>query len=316
MIPESAIHHDDKIQVEEVEPPRLFSAAVHPTPNHSNDTFTASSVPDVDLLPSSRTVTVDSANHVGTDSPRRLGRSRTDTMVFSEAFSVAEELSRTGDDGNLLDTSPVTEAQSLVSDHSWPDLRARTEDLDDEDIGDARSEITLTAPLSPPVEALSLISLEDTADVATDTPSEPLQLHPDTPVIETSAEQPVQAVDVDEDSAPATGVVESTPEVDATSSEVLTESARTLPEPELSMVESADENDGSSPLSSEEGPKEAEPGAETDSPPPPFRSLELNEPPSSEPIPPENESDITDEVGGHDGDEVKESGEEAAVASE
>lgn len=331
VIPESAIHHDDKNQSEEVEPPRLFSAAVHPIPNLQHDTLTATTVPDVDQALNSRPRAVDAPNHFGTDSPRRLGRSRTDTMVFSEGFNVAEELSRTGDGDGLLDTSPVAQSQSLASEQPWPDLQTRTEDLDDEDIGDARSDLTLTGSLSPPVEALSLISLEDSAGVATpnevaldDEPSEPSPPAPlsDTSAIETSAEEPVQVVNTPEECAPAdetstSEVVESSPEeVDATSSEALTESTQTLPEPEESVAESVSENDDPIPLSSEEEPKGPESHVESVLPPPPEPSLELNEPPPSEPIPPESESDITDEVGGHDGDEVRESGEEEAVVGE
>lgn len=323
VIPERAIHHDDKGHSEEVEPPRLFSAAVHPTPNLQSDTLTEDAVLDMDQASTSRPRVVDAANQFGTDSPRRLGRNRTDTMVFSEAYSVAEELSKSEEggrsaSGSLLGTSPVVETQSLVSVQSWPDLQTRTEDLDDEDIGDARSESTFAGPLSPPVEELSLISLEDTSGVATqneaaldDTPSESLPQGPpsDAPAIDPGPEEPIQVIDAPEENAP-----EEHAPVDESSTS--TESTQILPGLEESVAESVSENDDPILSFSDKAPTDAEPHAEPELPTSPEPLLELNEPPPSEPIPPESESDITDEVGGPDGDEVREGGEEEAVSSE
>ncbi|KAH0834777.1 Mob1/phocein [Lanmaoa asiatica] len=312
VIPETAIHHDGKGQNEEVEPPRLFSAALHPSLNLQNDTLTADTVPDMDSI--SRPKALDTANQFGTDSPRRLGRSRTDTMVFSEAYHVAEELSKSEDDGrspsvSLLDTSPVAETRSLVSGESWPDLQATTEDLDDEYTGDARSESTLAGPLSPPVEELSLISLEDTSGVTEvsldDASAEPSpQEPPDAPVIESGPEEPIHVVEY------------ASEEADVVASEVLTESTRIVPELEKNVAESVSENDDPIPSSSDTESKGTEPYAESELPPDPEPPLELNEPPPSEPIPPESESDITDEVGGLDGDEARGGGEEEAVVGE
>jgi hypothetical protein len=329
VIPESAIHHDDKSHTEEVDPPRLFSAAVHPTPDPQNDTLVADTVPDVSQISNSRPKAVDAANQLGTDSPRRLGRNRTDTMVFSEAFNVAEELSKSEDGGrspggSLLGNSPMAETQPLVSEQSWHDLHTKTEDLDDEDIGDARSDLTLAGHLSPPVEELSLISLEDTPSVPDAAPVLPLESSPqeppsDAPAIESSPEEPIQVTDAPEEDAPAdepstSEVVESaSEEAHGASSEALTESTQTLPGPEenvAELAESVSDNVDPTPLSSEEEPKDTEPLAESEVPPSPEPVLELNEPPPSEPIPPESESDITDEVGVLDGDEVREGGEE------
>jgi hypothetical protein len=325
VIPESAIHHDDATQTEEAEPPRLFSAAVHPTPNLQNDTLTADAVPDIGLVSNSLPRAVDPANQFGTDSPRRLGRSRTDTMVFSEAYSVAEELPKSeASSGSLLGTSPVAETQSLLPEPSWPDLQTSTEDSDDEDIGDTRSDLTLAAPLSPPVDELPLISLEDTPSVAPpdeaapQSPSEPSQQGPpsDAPAIESGPEESNQVVNPPEENAPTdepsiSEVVESaSEEVDAAASEALTESTQIPPGPEESVAESITENVDPIPLSNDEEPEGTAPPAESEVSPPPQPLLELNEPPPSEPIPPESESDITDEVGGLDGDEVQEGGEE------
>lgn len=328
VIPESAIHHDDKGHTEEVEPPRLFSAAVHPTQSLQNNTITADLVPDVGLISDSRPRAVDTANEFGTDSPRRLGRSRTDTMVFSEAYNVAEELSRSedggrSDSGSLLGTSPIAETQSLVPEPSWPDLQSGTEDSDDEDINDARSDLTLAGPLSPPVEELSLISLEDTSSVATlneavlALPSRPSQEGPppDAPAIESGPEEPIQVVNVPDENASTdepsiSEVVEFPLEEAGAASEALTESTQILPGPEESIPESVSEIVEPIPLSSDEEPKDTGPPAESELPLPPEPLLELNEPPPSEPIPPESESDITDEVGGLVGNEVRVDGEE------
>lgn len=290
----------------------------------------------MDQASTSRPRVVDAANQFGTDSPRRLGRNRTDTMVFSEAYSVAEELSKSedggrSDSGSLLGTSPVVETRSLVSGQSWPDLQTRTEDLDDEDIGDARSESTLAGPLSPPVEELSLISLEDTSSVATpneapldDTPSEPSPQGPppDAPAIESGPEEPIQVIDVPEENTPEENTPEenapeeNAPADESSTSTESTESTQIPPELEESVAESVSENDDSIPSVSDEELKGVEPHAEPELPTSPEPVLELNEPPPSEPIPPESESDITDEVGGLDGDEVREGGEEEAVVGE
>ena len=254
-------------------------------------------------------------------------------MVFSEAFSVAEELSKSEDggrsaSGSLLGDSPMVETQSLVPAQSWPDLHARAEDLDDEEIGDARSDLTLAGHLSPPVEELSLISLEDTPSVPAPNegvpalPSEPSPEGPpcDPPAIESSPEEPIQVADAPEEDAPVdepspSEVVEpASGEENAASSEALTESTQILPGPEESIVESVCENVDPAPLANDEEPKDTEPYAESEMPLPPEPVLELNEPPPSEPIPPESESDITDEVGVLDGDEVREGGEEEVAA--
>ncbi|KAG8216405.1 Mob1/phocein [Butyriboletus roseoflavus] len=324
VIPESAIHHDDKNHNEEVEPPRLFSAAVHPIPNLQHDILTADDcLPDMDQASISRPRVVDAASQFGTDSPRKLGRNRTDTMVFSEAYGVAEELSKNEDgrgsaSGTLLGTSPVTESRSLVSGESWPDLETRTEDLDDEDIGDAHSESTLAGPLSPPVEELSLISLEDTSSVAT--PSEatlddaPSESSPQGPPIESSVEEPIQVIDAPADEfTPSEAVEYTSEEADATASEVLTESAQIPPELEESVAESVSENDDPIPSSTKQQSEGAETHTDFELPSSSMPLLELNEPPPSEPIPPECESDITDEVGGLDGNEVGVGGEEAPI---
>ncbi|KAG6379630.1 Mob1/phocein [Boletus reticuloceps] len=114
---------DDNTHIEQVEPPRLLSVAVHPTPSIQDDELTVDTAPEGGLASSSRPIAVDTANQFGTDSPRRLGRNRTDTMVFSEAFSVADELSRSEDGGtstagSLPGNSPMAETRSLASEQS------------------------------------------------------------------------------------------------------------------------------------------------------------------------------------------------------
>ncbi|KAI6013826.1 Mob1/phocein [Pisolithus marmoratus] len=70
---------------EDVEPPRLLAAALHPNRDSPDDKPAAEqahSIPAVD----------GSAQLRGHASPRRVGRNRTDTMILNEAHSMAEEL--------------------------------------------------------------------------------------------------------------------------------------------------------------------------------------------------------------------------------
>lgn len=293
-------------------------------------------VPDAGLTSSNRSRPVDDTAQLGTDSPRKLGRSRTDTMVFSEAFNMAEELSKSEDGGrsavdSLLSNSPVIEAQPLIPEQPWSDFETRTEDLDDEDIGDARSELTISGHLSPPVEALSLISLEDApsapepSEAAPPLPSESLPQGPpsDGPSIQTNVEEAIPVADASVDHAlaenPSTSeVVESlSEEANAAVSEASTETIHVLPAPTESIVKATSEHVDPTPSSSKEETKAIEVHAECELPlppsPPPEAVFELNEPPPSEPIPPESESDITDEVGELVGDEVRQGEEEEAV---
>ncbi|KIJ63119.1 hypothetical protein HYDPIDRAFT_113683 [Hydnomerulius pinastri MD-312] len=362
VIPESAVHHDGRGRDEEVEPPRLLAAAVHPPAANfqHNELPTERAPPDHQVNAQGRSpVGIDNPSPVGTDSPRRLGRSRTDTMVFSEAFQVAEELVKgdyasEAEGSHLLDSVPTTEPESFITppQQSWPENQSQTEELNDEDIGEVHEEEPIqTGSLSPPVEELPLISLEETtasSDLPVpDAPSEPESINvsqeaaeevPAPP--ETSADQEVEA----EHPAPAEPFVAESPAPEATeepsetpsladvdespqepeeneasdlSEEPLAEAPSQLEvsSEEPSAVEAA-ETTPSSPPQDEPEAKTAEPETQLPTPAPEEYLLDLSEPPPSEPVPPESESDITDEAHGLDGDEVTESGGDGEVDGE
>ncbi|EMD31873.1 hypothetical protein CERSUDRAFT_119153 [Gelatoporia subvermispora B] len=90
VIPSRASHlHDD--QDGDVEPPRLLGASIDPRKERERGPWLAQPEEygrERDRSPPGP------AGHERNESPRKLGRSRTDTMVFSEAVSVAEELSK------------------------------------------------------------------------------------------------------------------------------------------------------------------------------------------------------------------------------
>jgi len=208
----------------------------------------------------------------------------------------------------------VAETGSLVSEPSWADL-------------------TLIGSLSPPVETLALIPLEDTPTVVT--PDEvplhdeaPSESPPRSPLDETPAEaveaseEPVQVADAPEESVAVddtstAAVIELALEEAsvATTSEPSTETTEILPVPEEREAEPSSENEDPIPSSSEEEPKGPETHEESEVVAPLEGTLELDAPPPAEPIPPESESDITDEAGGHDGDELRASGEEEAMVT-
>ncbi|KAG2363949.1 Mob1/phocein [Suillus spraguei] len=123
VIPPSAVLPGRKGRDEDVEPPRLLAAAVNP-PRELEDqnapTAEQSQLPNVrEKSPSG----LSTDNPIGNNSPRRLGRNRTDTMVFSEGYNVAEELAKGGDHGvaessTLLRTALSAEPESY-SQASW-----------------------------------------------------------------------------------------------------------------------------------------------------------------------------------------------------
>ncbi|KAH9918752.1 Mob1/phocein [Epithele typhae] len=84
---------DDERGAGPVEPPRLLGAALDPRHNLTR----IGSPAEHAWVPQARDRASGSpglAEHGRTNSPRKFGRSRTDTMVYSEAFSVAEELAK------------------------------------------------------------------------------------------------------------------------------------------------------------------------------------------------------------------------------
>ncbi|KAI0646406.1 Mob1/phocein [Trametes meyenii] len=83
-------------RVDPVEPPRLMGAALEPRSGVAHDASwsTSPSAPqDASRDPRGKSPP-GPAGHTRGESPRKFGRARTDTMVYSEAFSVAEELAK------------------------------------------------------------------------------------------------------------------------------------------------------------------------------------------------------------------------------
>ncbi|EIW77296.1 Mob1 phocein [Coniophora puteana RWD-64-598 SS2] len=129
VIPEHAVSPDAHGKDGEgVEPPKLASAAVsheagdHQTSEAQGGAEGRGEHPASVLAPKSPASGYDK---VGTDSPRRMGRSRTDTMIFSEGYAVAEELAKgsaspaSSGGSTLLDQSPSqTQAPAVSLPHS------------------------------------------------------------------------------------------------------------------------------------------------------------------------------------------------------
>ncbi|KAG2140640.1 Mob1/phocein [Suillus clintonianus] len=197
VIPPSAVLSGRKGRDEDVEPPRLLAAAVNP-PREREDPIAEQAQPPNVRGKSPPGLSSDSL--IGTDSPRRLGRNRTDTMVFSEAYNVAEELAKGGDhdvteSGALLDTALSAEPESY-SQASWSSQPSEFPpdefgfDIEDVPVEEAPVEevATVAASNSPPLEDLSLTSLGDSGSVTPDVP--PISEHEieTTPIVETIVE--------------------------------------------------------------------------------------------------------------------------------
>ncbi|KIJ05328.1 hypothetical protein PAXINDRAFT_103817 [Paxillus involutus ATCC 200175] len=268
-------------------------------------------------------------------------------MVFSEGYNVAEELSKgepvsEAHGGSPLSASVTVEPEPFASEQPWPENEMRSEeDLVDEDIDVARTESTAAGPVSPPVAELLLIPLEEPSDATL--PSEPAVsnateelIHlPQDPAPEASTVHEATPEELGEpapaepiESQPAEEPCVSTSTSDA--AEVATQEEENAdvsePSPELSEnpppkqdeapAGSSTEEDSSAPSSTDEDTEDAEQRREPEAPLPNEYLLDLSEPPPSEPIPPESESDITDEVNELDVDEVRESGGDGEVTGE
>ncbi|KIK95840.1 hypothetical protein PAXRUDRAFT_826616 [Paxillus rubicundulus Ve08.2h10] len=335
VIPE---HHDGTGRDEEVEPPRLLAAAVNPPQSFHSNALTAEQAIPIIHANDGRgrsPIGIDNASHIGTDSPRRPGRSRTDTMVFSEGYNVAEELSK-GEpvseaySGSPLSASVTVEPEPFTSEQPWPENEMQTEDLADEDTGVTRTESTTAGPVSSPIAELPLEEPSDAtlpSGPAVSNATEELIHAPQDPAPEGSTVHEAAPEELGEpapaepkESQPAEELCVST----STSNpgEVIAqEKERTdvsEPSPELSenpppkqdeAPAGSSTNEGSSaPSSIDEDAEDAEQRREPEAPPPKEHLLDLSEPPPSEPIPPESEGDIADEVNEHDVDTVRETG--------
>jgi hypothetical protein len=339
VIPPGTVLSGRKGHDEDVEPPRLLAAAVNP-PREREDQIapTAEQAQPPNLLEKSPSG-LSSDNPIVTGSPRRLGRNRTDTMVFSEGYNVAEELAKGNDHGvtessALLPTALSAEPENY-SQASWS---SQPSEFSPDKFGFGVEEVpveevlvdevaTVTGSNSPPLEDLSLTLIGDSSSAA---PAEPPVVEHEietvsiVETIETVQEQPaVESVVPHEETDALTEP--SSPVASATTQNVEPIAA----DPDI--VEepvAAEKSDSPEPVPESEKlletPLDPSPQADTvatylmeppvpsspesvpveDSPTVPEVSLNLSEPPPSEPIPPESESDITDEA--HDVDEEAE----------
>ncbi|KAF9457672.1 hypothetical protein BDZ94DRAFT_1227476 [Collybia nuda] len=102
VIPQNTSHSDDSR--DEVQPPRLLAAAVDPSGQNSrnqSETRSEGSFPDPVWDRRGSVVGLERAKShsppglgSGSESPRKFGRNRTDTMVFSDVSAVAEDLAK------------------------------------------------------------------------------------------------------------------------------------------------------------------------------------------------------------------------------
>lgn len=332
VIPPSAVLPGRKGRDEDVEPPRLLAAAVNPPrelEGQNAPTAEQSQPPNVrEKSPPG----LSSDNPIGTNSPRRLGRNRTDTMVFSEGYHVAEELAKGGDHGvtessTLLRTALSAEPESY-SQASWSNQP--TEFPPDEfgfDVEEVPVEIgTVTGSNSPPLEDLSLTLLRDSSSAPPAEPPIPEREIETTPIVEATVEtvQEESAVEpvapheemaaLAEPSSPVDPAATQNLELSVADPDIVEkpvekfDSPEPVPESEKLLETPLDPSPEANavPILLVEPPAPSSPESAPvdDSPMEPEVSLNLSEPPPSEPIPPESESDITDEA--HDVDEEAE----------
>lgn len=343
VIPPSAVLSGRKGRDEDVEPPRLLAAAVHPPRKQEDQNAHTVEQAQPSNVREKSPPGLCSDSPIGTDSPRRLGRNRTDTMVFSEAYNVAEELTK-GDhgvteSGALLHTTLSAEPESY-SQASWS---SQPSEFPPDEFGFDIEEVpveevlvdevaTVTGSNSPPLENLSLTLPGDSSSAAPAVPPVPEHEKETTPIVETTVET-VQEQPAVEPVAPH----EETAALAEPSSPVASAATQNV-EPsvtDLDIVEepvAAEKSDSLEPVTKSEklhetpldpspeanavtihlveppveppAPSSPESSPVDDSPTELEISLNLSEPPPSEPIPPESESDITDEA--HDVDEEAE----------
>lgn len=308
VIPETAIQPDGASQEGEVEPPRLLAAGIHPEKDIPGDGATAGQPHSTSLIdgrihnPSH----MDGTSSIGTESPRRIGRNRTDTMVFNEAHIVAEELAK-GEPSNEVKNGVADALMVQPEQRLWV---AQHTELDPGEIDDPHvvEDPVPTVPGSPPVEEVPLISLgeppspSDPPATVTSAPLDPALPVPDTKEEDFSATAATVAIatpeEVQEAEFPQTNQenelsTESDPPATPGPEESLQNdeelAASSTQEPQLS----------SQPVSEPITLEAEEPHSVPTVPDTQEFSLNLNEPSPSEPVPPE--SDITDEP--HDVDD-------------
>lgn len=120
VIPQS--HADGTGQQQEVEPPRLLGAAVGPHRGHEKtsekeDPKSKQDFVELSLEPNSEGSSDLLRSPAGPDGQRR--RNRTDTMIFSEAINIAEDLAKVQTEGeheastSPTEVSPIREAPEI-----------------------------------------------------------------------------------------------------------------------------------------------------------------------------------------------------------
>jgi len=323
VIPERAIQPDGRSQEEGVEPPRLLAAGIHPEKDIPSDTTLAEQPHSAGSIEGrvQNFSHMEGINSIGTESPRRMGRSRTDTMVFNEVHIVAEELAK-GEPRNEVENS-VVDAPMVQPESSMQRLwiseptELETGEIDDPHVAE---EPLPTVPGSPPVDEVPLISLGESPshsdhDLLAAVPSPPSD--PTLPVPDAKEEDP--------SSAAATVAIATPEEIQEAESPLSTQADQEneLPTeidpsetPGIHSPQQDQELDVPQIQLPEEPPLASEPVSEPialepeevdesrSAPTVPEAqefSLDLSEPPPSEPVPPE--SDITDEAQVHDLDD-------------
>lgn len=156
VIPSS--HTDDAGQQREVEPPRLLGAAVDPhkvqedgggkeDPSSKHDfvelSLEANNEGPSDILRSP----------AGPDGQRR--RNRTDTMIFSEAINIAEDLAKAQTDGELEGSAPFTEVPPIEETTEVPLISEVVHSTDD----------AAPAPSDPPLEFADNVPTDEVEEI-------------------------------------------------------------------------------------------------------------------------------------------------------
>lgn len=312
VIPESAIQADGRGR-EDIEPPRLLAAAIHPDSNSSSDKPVEEQAPSIPAVDSGAQVylQMEDINSTGTASPRRVGRSRTDTMILNEAHSLAEEVVK-----GVPEDEIETEASDTQAVESEPPLQGvwTGEQTELREMGDPRvvEEPVPAAPGSPPVE-VPLISLVEVPEPAEPPSTTSVQSDPTPPTPETTEETPpttTSNVAMATSDETAVSDATSTTEANAESIPPEIESLQTQDTPnfllesdfpEIKLPEELQSAPDPAPVSTAVQAEESYPASVAPVPESKEFSLELSEPPPSEPAPPE--SDVTEEALAQDVDE-------------
>lgn len=282
VIPESAIHSQNTD--EDVEPPRLLAAAVHPQVDSPKNQ------PTVELERRGPTNTHDPLHIANVmDSPRRPGRNRTDTMVFSEGYNIAEELAQTEAREDLVD-SPVDALTVQAESSQSIDSEITVEETDCH-VNDELISSESGSPTEGP-----FISVEEPASQtelpATTLSSAPAFSPPDVSEETLLAVAPVVVMTTVKEEEAA----------DRNTKEDAEDQSVQQPAPDFQPADDVGGHGDEEHVPESDAATSAEPAVVAQEVPCTTEefTLDLSEPPPSEPIPPE--SDITSEDPDGDGD--------------